>query len=186
MSEEIAPEDFLCPLCGVSMQEGRAGMWLHYLEEGCDYVAALRRIQEFFAPLLNSDVWVDMGRSPEMDGDCTGVAVAPFRLHYRPGDPPPWSAVRHILNGGTLPPEGYASGCGCKSCNIIIQASERGLIKKHPWSESPRQWMDESPTAAQMVTLMEIEDARHKGVVASMQDRGKPLKQGDARWLVAE
>ena len=50
VAEEEVSETLPCPLCNKPMQEGRAGMWLHYLEEGCDYVAALRRIQKFFSP----------------------------------------------------------------------------------------------------------------------------------------
>lgn len=183
VNEEKEPESFPCPLCNKPMQEGRAGMWLHYLEAGCDYVAAIRQIQQFFYPLLSMDAWKDIGvHPPGRDPEKTTVGEGTLRLHVtHNGGPDPWDTVRRVLKGVQI--EHPDSGCDCESCRIIIQASERQQIRKHPWQESPRQWMDESPTAAQIAALMSVADKRHKGVVAAMLDRGQSPKEPDFNWL---
>ena len=189
MSEEIAPKSLPCPLCDAPMQDGRAGMWLHYLEAGCDYVAALRRIQDFFAPLANSDVWEGLGVVPDVNGDCSGVAEGTLRLHYRPGAPPPWSAIQHVLKGRHVPFDDYLSGCNCYSCQIAVRSVERDHIKKRKWGETDqfgagqRVWLDEAPSSLQMKVFASQTIPQGKSISASMQDRGKPLKKDIFDWL---
>lgn len=53
-----------CPVCGGSMGLGRGGMWLHYLEAGCDYIAEIEKLnasietmRAFLRPLMKEESW---------------------------------------------------------------------------------------------------------------------------------
>lgn len=53
-----------CPVCSREMQSGTAGMWLHYIEFKCDYIAAINEliqadkvIDSIIRPLARPEAW---------------------------------------------------------------------------------------------------------------------------------
>ncbi len=65
-----------CPLCSRKMRSGRGGMWLHYIEFGCDYVEALQYAKGFLTVLANPSVWrVIEKRRPKLGPEHAAMAL---------------------------------------------------------------------------------------------------------------
>ncbi len=117
-----------CPVCGALMAPGRAGMWLHYLEVGCDYIEEIERLldmlkdaAQFLGPLANQDAWIStqqklgtfmdygtrhLGPTGKMSFDKAGVITVPcYRGELRISNPHayPWDMVGRIVNKITPP-----------------------------------------------------------------------------------
>lgn len=83
-----------CPVCNRKMQEGTGGMWLHYIEFKCDYIAEIQRLKaedgivdSIFHALTHPEAWEQSKRAYRHQ-------MVPRAEHFNPRAVEPFHTVQ--------------------------------------------------------------------------------------------